>query len=72
MANTVAEHEITVAEAVAKHEITVAEAARRLGVTLAHVYSLLWAGRLQGRKVNRQWLVSADAIETRRIKRGGE
>jgi excisionase family DNA binding protein len=60
------------AKTVAEQEITVAEAARRLGVTLAHVYSLLWAGRLQGRKVNRQWLVSADAIETRRNKRGGE
>jgi excisionase family DNA binding protein len=61
-----------VAKTVAEQEITVAEAARRLGVTLAHVYSLLWAGRLQGRKVNRQWLVSVDAIETRRRKRGGE
>jgi excisionase family DNA binding protein len=61
-----------VANTVVEQEITVAEAARRLGVTLAHVYSLLWAGRLQGRKINRQWLVSGDAIETRRNKRGGE
>lgn len=60
------------AHTVAEQEITVAEAARRLGVTLAHVYSLLWAGRLEGRKVNRQWLVSVDAIEERRSKRGGQ
>ena len=54
----------------AGREMTVAEAARALGVTLHHVYAMLWAGRLEGRKVKRQWRVSADAVEARRKERG--
>ena len=50
-------------------EMTVAEAARALGVTLHHVYALLWAGRLAGRKIKQQWRVSADAVEARRKER---
>lgn len=48
-----------------EREISVAEAARRLGVTITYLYSLVWAGRLKGRKVNRQWRISAGAIEAR-------
>lgn len=47
-------------------QITVAEAARRLGVSLNHLYSLLWAGKLEARKVNRHWRISAEAVESRR------
>lgn len=46
-------------------EITVAEAARRLNMALTYVYSLLWAGKLEGRKVGRQWRISSEAIKTR-------
>jgi excisionase family DNA binding protein len=46
-------------------EITVAEAARRLGMALTYVYSLVWTGKLKARKVNRQWRVSAQAVESR-------
>ncbi len=31
-------------------ELTAIEAARRLGVGLDYLYSLLWTGKLQGRK----------------------
>ncbi len=54
----------------AKHEITVSEAARRLGVSLNHLYSLVWANKLSARKVNRQWRISAEAVEARRIAKG--
>jgi excisionase family DNA binding protein len=54
----------------AKEEITVAEAARRLGVALTYIYSLLWAGKLEGRKIKKQWRVSAEAVETRLKSRG--
>ncbi len=54
----------------AKEEITVAEAARRLGVALTYVYSLLWAGKLDARKVNRTWKVSAAAVDLRLKARG--
>ena len=54
----------------ADREITVAEAARRLNVTLHHLYSLLWAGRLNARKDKGQWRVSADAVEARKKERG--
>jgi excisionase family DNA binding protein len=54
----------------AEQEVSVAEAARRLGVALSYVYSLLWAGKLKGRKVNRQWRVLAGAVEARLKARG--
>lgn len=47
-------------------EMSVANAARRLGVGLDFIYVLLRAGKLAGRKVGRQWLVSAEAVEERR------
>jgi excisionase family DNA binding protein len=46
-------------------EVSAIEAARRLGVGLDYVYSLLWTGKLQGRKVGKQWRISAEAIEAR-------
>ena len=52
-----------------EREISVAETARTLGVTLHHVYSLLWGGQLEGRRINGQWRVSADAVEARRKER---
>jgi excisionase family DNA binding protein len=53
----------------AQREISVAEAARTLAVTLHHVYALLWGGQLDGRRINGQWRVSADAVESRRKQR---
>ena len=46
-------------------EISVSEAARKLGVALTYVYSLVWAGKLKARKVDREWRVSAAAVEAR-------
>jgi excisionase family DNA binding protein len=51
-------------------EISVAEAARKLGMALTYVYSLVWAGKLKARKVNRRWRVSSDAVESRLKARG--
>jgi excisionase family DNA binding protein len=51
-------------------EISALEAARRLGVGLDYLYSLLWTGKLEARKVNRKWLVSIDAGEARLKQRG--
>jgi excisionase family DNA binding protein len=46
-------------------KISVAEAARRLGVALTYVYSLVWAGKLPGQKVNGRWKISEIAVENR-------
>jgi excisionase family DNA binding protein len=54
----------------AEQEVSVAEAARRLGVALSYIYSLLWAGKLKGRKVNRQWRVLTSSVEARLKARG--
>jgi excisionase family DNA binding protein len=54
----------------ADREISVAEAARKLRMALTYVYSLIWTGKLKGRKVNRQWRVSAEAVEARLKARG--
>ncbi len=51
-------------------EISAIEAARQLGVGLDYVYTLVWAGKLEGRKVNGRWLISAEAVESRRKGRG--
>jgi excisionase family DNA binding protein len=44
-------------------ELSAIEAARRLGVGLDYLYSLLWTGKLQGRKVGKRWHVAANAVE---------
>ncbi len=54
-----------------KQELSPIEAARRLGVGLQYVYSLLWTGKLAGRKVGRSWRVSAQAVETKLREREG-
>jgi excisionase family DNA binding protein len=51
-------------------EMSAVEAARRLGVGLDYLYSLLWTGKLEARKVNKQWRVSIEAVEARLKQRG--
>lgn len=51
-------------------EVSAVEAARRLGVGLDYLYSLLWTGKLQGRKVGRRWRIPAEAVEARLKQRG--
>ncbi len=46
--------------------ITASEAARRLGVELNYLYNLVLTGRLEARKQNGAWVVSARAVEERR------
>ena len=46
-------------------ELSAVEAARRLGVGLDYLYSLLWTGKLQGRKVGKRWRVPSEAVESR-------
>jgi len=50
-------------------EMSAREAARRLGVGLDYLYSLLWTGKLDARKVNGQWRISAGAVEARMKRR---
>jgi excisionase family DNA binding protein len=52
-----------------KQELSAVESARRLGVGLDYLYSLLWTGKLAGRKVGRQWRIPAQAVEARRKQR---
>ncbi len=51
-------------------ELTAIQATRRLGITLDALYRLIYAGRLQARKKDRRWRISALAVaerlETRR------
>jgi excisionase family DNA binding protein len=51
-------------------ELSAVEAARRLGVGLDYLYSLLWTGKLQGRKVGKQWRIPAEAVDARLKQRG--
>jgi excisionase family DNA binding protein len=46
-------------------DLSAIEAARRLGVGLDYLYSLLWTGKLAGRKVGKRWHVPAEAVQTR-------
>lgn len=50
-------------------EISAIEAARRLGVGLDYLYSLLWTGKLEGRKIGNRWRISIEAVESRLKKR---
>ena len=43
-----------------------ASAARRLEVTLAHIYNLIWAGKLEATQEAGKWKVSHEAVEARR------
>ncbi len=49
--------------------ITVREAAQRLGVSLKQVYNLVWDGRLPSKKIDGQWCVSAEAVQSRLTRR---
>lgn len=51
-------------------EISAIEAARRLGVGLDYLYGLLWTGKLEARKFNKQWRVSVESVEARLKQRG--
>lgn len=51
-------------------EMSAIEAARKLGVGLDYLYSLLWTGKLQGRKVGKQWRILVEAVEARLKQRG--
>jgi excisionase family DNA binding protein len=53
-----------------ERELSAVEAARRLRVGLDYLYSLLWTGKLQGRKVGKQWRIPAEAVEARLKQRG--
>jgi len=46
------------------------EAARKLGVGLDYLYSLLWTGKLEARKVGSQWRIPTNAVEARLKRRG--
>lgn len=53
-------------------ELTVPEAAEHLSVHQSRVRELLHAGTLTGRRVGRQWLISADEVDRHReLVRGG-
>jgi excisionase family DNA binding protein len=53
-------------------ELSAIEAARKLGIGLDYLYSLLWTGKLRGRKVGKRWRITVDAVETRLKQAGGE
>jgi excisionase family DNA binding protein len=53
-----------------KEEISAIQAARQLGIGLDYLYSLLWTGKLQGRKVGKQWRIPAHAVQARMKQRG--
>jgi len=52
-------------------EVSAIVAARKLGVGLDYLYSLLWTGKLPGRKVGKQWRIPAEAIDERLEQRRG-
>jgi excisionase family DNA binding protein len=56
--------------ALREKEVSAIEAARRLGVGLDYLYSLLWTGKILGRKVGKQWRIPAGAVEARLKQRG--
>jgi len=45
--------------------VSVPEAARTLGMCLEGVYRLLYAGRLEARKVEGKWRISEVAVQTK-------
>lgn len=53
-------------------EVSAIEAAQELGIDPGYLYLQLRAGRIAGRKVGRRWLVSAEAIESRKQARQGQ
>jgi excisionase family DNA binding protein len=55
---------------VAEGRISVSETARKLGIALPYAYQLVWAGKLDARKIDGQWQVSEKAVEARLKARG--
>ena len=53
-------------------ELSPVEAARKLGVGLDYLYSLLWTGKLPGRKIGKLWRIPVEAVEVRLTQRRGE
>ena len=53
-----------------KNELSAIESARRLGVGLDYLYSLLWTGKLQGRKIGGHWRIPLEAVQARLRERG--
>lgn len=49
--------------------LSVRDAARVLGTRLDSVYALIWAGKIPATKTDGRWLISAAAIEKRKISR---
>jgi excisionase family DNA binding protein len=47
------------------NELTPRQAATRLGVALSYLYSMLWTGRIAGRKDGAHWRIPAAAVEAR-------
>jgi excisionase family DNA binding protein len=50
-------------------EMTPKEAAQKLGVRLDYLYPLIWAGKLEARKVDGRWLIPQTAVQTLAEKR---
>jgi len=48
-----------------RSEISALEAAKRLGVGLDYLYSLVWIGKVSGRKEGRKWRISLSSVEAR-------
>lgn len=48
-----------------ENELSAIEAARKLKIGLDYLYSLLWTGKLRGRKVGKQWRIPAEAVDER-------
>jgi excisionase family DNA binding protein len=46
-------------------DLTPRQAAIRLSVSLAHIYHLVWAGKLPAKRAGGRWQIEADAVEIR-------
>ncbi|MGB9234739.1 MAG: helix-turn-helix domain-containing protein [Terriglobales bacterium] len=52
------------------NDLTPRAAAHKLGVSLYYIYQSLWAGKLAGRKIGKQWRIPAEAVNARLKQRG--
>ena len=48
-----------------RKDLTVIDATRRLGISLDALYRLIYAGKLDARKVDGRWVVSGPSVEAR-------
>ena len=51
--------------------VSVREAASMLNVSLEQVYKLVWDSRLDGKKIDGKWRISAAAVQSRLAKKAG-